>query len=435
MSHHASDATKRAIDVVVAAVALVLLSPLLAVLWVLIRLRMGSPVLFRQLRPGRHGRPFELVKFRTMTDGRDADGELLPDAERLTALGRWLRRTSLDELPELLNVLQGDMSLVGPRPLLMEYLPLYSPEQARRHEVRPGITGWAQVNGRNTVSWPDKFALRRVVRRPSLDPSRLRDPVAHRHPGGERSRRERRRPCHDGTLHRERAAKAGSVRVSRVLVIGGAGQGRQVIDAIVARAHHEVVGVLDRSFRRGDVVAGFPVLGSDLDLRAAALETAADGFVVAIGDNHTRGEILERESGAAAHLHPAIVVHPAATVARDAVLGAGTILLAGAVVGNGSRIGRGVLLGINSSVDHDGWVDDHASLAPNAATGGTVRIGRASAIGIGANVIHEVTIGADTVVGAGAVVLGDLPDRVVAYGVPARVVRSREPGEPYLQRH
>jgi lipopolysaccharide/colanic/teichoic acid biosynthesis glycosyltransferase len=159
MSRHASDAIKRSLDVVVAAVALVVLSPLLAVLWVLIRLRMGSPVLFRQLRPGRHGRAFELVKFRTMTDTRDADGARLPDAQRLTALGRWLRRTSLDELPELLNVLQGDMSLVGPRPLLMEYLPLYSDEQARRHEVRPGITGWAQVNGRNAVTWDEKFAL------------------------------------------------------------------------------------------------------------------------------------------------------------------------------------------------------------------------------------------------------------------------------------
>jgi sugar transferase EpsL len=153
------DALKRVIDVVGASTALVLLSPLLAVVALLVRVRMGAPVLFRQQRPGRGGRPFVMTKFRTMTDRRDAEGALLPDADRLTALGKWLRRTSVDELPELLNVVHGDMSLVGPRPLLMEYLPLYSDEQARRHEVRPGITGWAQVNGRNAVTWDEKFAL------------------------------------------------------------------------------------------------------------------------------------------------------------------------------------------------------------------------------------------------------------------------------------
>ena len=134
------------------------LSPLLLVIGLAVRLRMGSPVLFRQTRPGLGGRPFELLKFRTMTDRRGPDGALLPDAERLTWIGRLLRRTSLDELPELVNVLRGDMSLVGPRPLLMEYLALYTPEQARRHEVRPGITGWAQVNGRNATTWDERFA-------------------------------------------------------------------------------------------------------------------------------------------------------------------------------------------------------------------------------------------------------------------------------------
>jgi lipopolysaccharide/colanic/teichoic acid biosynthesis glycosyltransferase len=150
---------KRLFDMFAASVALLLLSvPLLALAW-LIRRKLGSSVLFRQVRPGLQGRPFAMIKFRTMTDERGPDGALLPDAQRLTPFGRFLRASSLDELPELWNVLRGDMSLVGPRPLLMEYLPLYTPEQARRHDVRPGITGWAQVNGRNAISWADKFAL------------------------------------------------------------------------------------------------------------------------------------------------------------------------------------------------------------------------------------------------------------------------------------
>lgn len=150
---------KRLTDIVLALLALVLLAPVMLVVAWLVARRLGSPVLFRQTRPGLHGRPFVMIKFRTMRDALDAHGQPLPDSERLTPFGLWLRSTSLDELPELWNVLKGDMSLVGPRPLLMEYLPLYSPEQARRHEVRPGITGWAQVNGRNAISWEDKFRL------------------------------------------------------------------------------------------------------------------------------------------------------------------------------------------------------------------------------------------------------------------------------------
>ena len=150
---------KRVFDPLLALLALLALClPLLFLTWQ-IRRKLGSPVLFKQVRPGLHGKSFKMVKFRTMTDERGLDGALLPDAQRLIPFGRFLRASSLDELPELWNVLKGEMSLVGPRPLLMEYLPLYSPEQARRHEVRPGITGWAQINGRNAISWADKFVL------------------------------------------------------------------------------------------------------------------------------------------------------------------------------------------------------------------------------------------------------------------------------------
>lgn len=150
---------KRAFDLVLTIATAPVWVPLLVLVALLVRVKLGAPVFFRQVRPGKGGRPFRMVKFRSMTDARDADGELLPDADRLPPFGRFLRATSLDELPELWNVLKGEMSLVGPRPLLMEYLPLYTERQARRHEVPPGVTGWAQVNGRNALSWEEKFDL------------------------------------------------------------------------------------------------------------------------------------------------------------------------------------------------------------------------------------------------------------------------------------
>lgn len=151
--------SKRMFDLIATSLGLILLSPLILILAILVRIFLGTPILFRQSRPGYKGKPFPIYKFRTMTDARDADGNLLPDSARLTRFGQFMRSLSLDELPELFNILRGDMSVVGPRPLLMEYLPRYSPEQMRRHDVHPGLTGWAQVNGRNATDWPTRFAL------------------------------------------------------------------------------------------------------------------------------------------------------------------------------------------------------------------------------------------------------------------------------------
>ncbi|WP_087547309.1 sugar transferase [Acinetobacter sp. WCHA39] len=150
---------KRLLDIVIASIALVILSPLYIFVAYKVKKNLGSPVLFRQVRPGLHGKPFEMIKFRTMKDALDEQGNPLPDSERLTPFGKMLRSTSLDEMPELWNVIKGDMSVVGPRPLLIEYLPLYNKEQAKRHDVRPGMTGYAQVNGRNAISWEQKFKL------------------------------------------------------------------------------------------------------------------------------------------------------------------------------------------------------------------------------------------------------------------------------------
>ncbi len=150
---------KRLLDLCFSLLAVIFLSPVILVLSIIIKIKLGSPVIFRQRRPGLNGKPFEMVKFRSMKDAVDVNGNLLPDEERMTPFGHKLRSSSLDELPGLWNVLKGDMSLAGPRPLLVQYLPLYNKEQARRHDVRPGITGWAQVNGRNAISWEDKFAL------------------------------------------------------------------------------------------------------------------------------------------------------------------------------------------------------------------------------------------------------------------------------------
>jgi len=219
----------------------------------------------------------------------------------------------------------------------------------------------------------------------------------------------------------------------RVLIIGGSQQGRQAIDIIEERGADQIVGVLDRTLPIGSTVSGYPVLGRDDDLRACADSTGADGFLVAIGDNFSRGRVLTRELARSGGLVPVSAAHPAAVLARSAVIGPGSIIMAGAIVSNDCVLGTGALLGTTASLDHDSVLGDFASLAPNATTGGLVRVGEYTALGLGANVVHGVTIGDHSVIGAGSLVLADLPDHVVAFGVPAAVKRRRPEGEVYLR--
>ena len=217
--------------------------------------------------------------------------------------------------------------------------------------------------------------------------------------------------------------------MSRIVVVGGSDQGRQTIDVIEAGGVHTVVAVLDPGLTVGSQVGGYPVIDP-----AGVDAVGADGFVVAVGDNSVRAAAIARVRDDRPDLALVSAIHPTAVIARDAVVGAGALVMAGVVVSNGCVVGEGVLMGTNASIDHDCVVGDHASLAPGAVTGGNVHIGASTAVGLGASVIHEVTIGAHTVIGAGAVVLDDVPDHVVAFGVPARVVRARTAGEPYLRR-
>ena len=222
--------------------------------------------------------------------------------------------------------------------------------------------------------------------------------------------------------------------MSRVLVIGGSDQGRQALDVLQCAGQHEVVGVLDRGLPIGSEVNGHPVVGRDDELAAAAGLMRADAYLVAIGDNFTRGRITGAARAACPDLALVSAVHPASVVSSSALVGAGAIVMASAVVSNGCVVGDGVLLGTKASLDHDCEVGAYASLAPNVTTGGKVRVGAYTALLLSASVIHGVAIGAHAVVGAGALVLDDLDDLVVAYGIPARVARTRDEGEAYLSR-
>ena len=399
---------KRLFDLTVAVSVLIVFSPLLAMTAIFVRIYLGSPVLFRQERPGRGGKLFKICKFRTMTDARDADGKLLYDDLRLTAFGKFLRASSLDELPELWNVLIGQMSLVGPRPLKVRYLPMYSPEQARRHDVTPGITGWAQVNGRNGVAWEERFELDvwYVDNRSFwLDLRILWKTVA-------------------AVFGRKGITAEGHVSMpdfegtKRIVVIGAGGHGKVVVSTLQAAGVIVDAVYDDNQQLWGSLILGVPVCGPVEELMAAPQKYSG---IVGIGDSTTRQRLVE-----SLRIEWLTVIHPHAFVHHSVKLGAGTVVFAGAVVQPNVTIGEHAIVNTCASIDHDCQIGNYVGIGPGTHLSGTVRVGDRSLLGTGCSVLPNVRIDNDVTVGAGTVVIRDLPGGCTVVGPAPRIMRLAE---------
>ena len=425
---------KRLFDLAIAVPALIVLSPVLALTALAVRRWLGSPVLFRQQRPGLNGRPFFISKFRTMTDSRDEHGQLLHDDLRLTRFGKFLRSSSLDELPELWNIIVGHMSLVGPRPLKMSYLSRYSPEQARRHAATPGLTGWAQVNGRNALSWEKRFELDVwYVDHCSLwlDIRTLWLTVAAVFGRkGISAEGHSTMPDFEGTpILAAPSSAVTTTRVAatsgilsdmspqtrqRVVVIGGGGHGKVVISTLQA-AGLEVDSIYDDDPRAwGRLVLGVPVRGPIADLESAI----GISGVIGIGMSAIRERLAQTLP-----IHWLTVVHPHAHVHASVVLGPGTVVFAGAVIQPDAIVGQHSIINTMASIDHDGRLGDFSNLGPGTHLSGTVSIGDRCLVGTGCAVLPGICIGNDVTVGAGTVVIRDLPAGCTLVGAAPRLIR------------
>ncbi len=403
---------KRLFDIVASASGLIILSPVFLILVYLIRKNLGSPVFFIQERPGKDGRPFKMIKFRSMRDAIDKDGNPLPDSERLTDFGKKLRSTSLDELPELWNVLKGEMSLVGPRPLLMGYLPLYNEFQNRRHEMKPGVTGWAQVNGRNALSWDEKFACDVwYIDHYSfwLDMKILFLTV-------------RKVLIKEGISAQGEATMPPFTGKRKLAVVGAGGHGKVVADLAAALGTYGEIVFLDD--RAQGSIDGFSVIGTTLLLENSLSPEQYD-VAVAVGNNRIRRQIAGR--AAALGFKLPVLIHPDATVSPSATIGQGSVVMAQAVVQAGSVLKDGVIVNTAATVDHDCLLDAFVHISPGAHLSGNTHIGEESWIGTGACSRQQTTVGSGVTAGAGAIIVCDIPDGMTVAGNPAKPLVGKNP--------
>ena len=420
---------KRFFDLSAAICALVILSPVLLLVALLVRLSLGAPILFRQDRPGFKGKLFTCIKFRTMTDARDQFGELLPDAQRLTPLGRFLRDTSIDELPGLINVIRGEMSLVGPRPLLPEYITRYTSEQMRRHDVKPGITGWVQINGRNALDWDQKFALDnwyvdhrgfwldlRILAATVWQVFKRNGIVQPGHAT---------MPEFLGTNPRR---KKGVTQPTRIVVVGAGGAAREIVSAL------DSINKIEQRFEfLGYVVSDLSrlqprdsrdqVLGDFGWLQAN--RNSFDALAIGVGFPASR----LRLAAELRHLLPEVawpsIIHPTAIIDLDSArIAEGCFIGAGVTATVNITLEAFALCNFGCTLGHEARVGAGSVVNPGANISGGVVISTGVLVGTGAQILQYLHIGAGATVGAGAVVTRSVPDGVTVLGVPARPRRA-----------
>lgn len=393
------------LDFIAAVIGIVLLSPIFVVVTILLFFANQGKPFFFQSRPGKNCKVFRIIKFKTMNDKKDANGNLLSDAERLTAVGKFVRKTSLDEIPQLLNVLKGDMSIIGPRPLLTDYVHLYNDFQNQRHTVKPGITGWAQVNGRNAISWDKKFELDVFyVHNISFvfDMKILFLTV--------------KKVIQSEGISAENAATIEPFSLKKeVYFYGAGGHCKVVIDTLLCENKFQIEQILD------DAPIDTTILGVSVIKDFKTVDFSAKNCIITIGNNQIRKKI--------AHSFKAnfiMTIHPNAIVSKFAKIGNGTQIMAAAVVNSDAIIGVHCIINTGAIVEHDCVLGDYVHISPNATLGGNVTVGELSQVGIGATIIQNITIGKNVMIGAGAVIIEDIPDNAVVVGVPGKIVKYKE---------
>mgnify|MGYP001084160163 CR=1 FL=1 len=388
---------------------LLLFSPIIVLCTILVRAQLGAPVFFTQERPGRNGKIFTIYKLRTMSNARDEKGELLPDSMRLCSIGSFMRKTSLDELPQLYNVLRGEMSFVGPRPLLPSYLPLYTRREQRRHDVLPGITGLAQVNGRNALNWEDKLHLDvEYVEHMSfgLDCEILLRTIAKVF-------------LRQGITSEGEVSGAAFFGSKWRAALYGAGGHAKVVAEIAELCGYEICAVIDADTSKS--LLGLQAISEEEFL---AHPNNIHTILLGIGNNAARRDIFSRMQNHGL-IFPALT-HPSAVVSPSATIEDGAVIMAHAIIQPHAHIGTGAIINTASVIEHDNTIGAFAHVSPNATLAGAVCVGECTHIGAGSVAKEGITIGASAVVGAGAVCVHDVESNAVVVGNPAKPLSKKE---------